>query len=86
MPFLSVLITVFYQPIGELPQPRTSDPGQIWWIDPSTARSLVETLHQVRWLDLKLVGVSAAREAENEAHRNLGTNGAAGYRWRSVPI
>jgi len=79
-----VLITIFYQPIGELPQPRTSAPGQVWWIDPSTAQSLLETLHQVRWLDLTLSGEPPTWKVENKTYQNLGANGAAGYRWRSV--
>lgn len=80
-----VLITLFYQPIGNLPQPRTLPPGQIWWIDPSTAPSLLETLHQVRWLDLAPTDAPATWRSENTAYRNLGVNGTAGYRWRSAP-
>ena len=81
-----VLVTVFYQPVGELRQPHVTAPGQVWWIDPSTARSLLETLHQVRWLDLARVDVPGTREAESRAYQNLGMNGAAGYWWRSVQV
>jgi hypothetical protein len=83
-----VLVTVFYQPVGELKQPHVTAPGQVWWIDPSTAPALLSTLHQVRWLDLARVDVPVdvlgTREVESGAYQNLGRNGAAGYWWRSV--
>jgi hypothetical protein len=44
----------------------------------------LETLHQVRFLDLRQASRSATSEDESKAYRNLGTNGAAGYRWRSA--
>jgi hypothetical protein len=59
--------------------------GQIWWIDPSTAQSLLETLHQIRLLDLTVTtGSPMVWEDRRTAYPNLGTNGAVGYRWRSV--
>jgi hypothetical protein len=81
-----VLVTVFYQPVGELRQPHVTAPGQVWWIDPATAPALLETLHQVRWLNLVRVDAPQAWEAESRAYQNLGMNGAAGYWWRSVQV
>jgi hypothetical protein len=82
-PIPLVLVTVFYAPLGQLPQPRTEPPGQVWWIDPSTPQTLLRTLHQVRWLDLT-IGDHETWEPDSQAYRNLGENGMAGYRWRSV--
>lgn len=78
-----VLVTLFHHPLGEHPQPKTAPPGQIWWIDPSAEKSLLETLHAVRWLDL----VRAPRNDPDDgtAYRNLGTNGGGGYHWRPLP-
>jgi hypothetical protein len=79
-----VLITSFYQPIGDRPRPRATAPGQIWWLDPSTAQSLLETLHGVRWLDVNLVGTPEGWATGNETYPTPDASGAAGYRWRRV--
>jgi hypothetical protein len=76
-----VLVSVLYRPVGNLPQPHVVPPGQVWWIDPSSASSLLETLHQVRWLDLVRAD---GLEPVTAAYRDLGVNGAAGYWSRSV--
>ncbi|GAA3765434.1 hypothetical protein [Micromonospora maritima] len=73
-----VLVTSFYRPLGDRDQPRVAGPGQIWWIDPETPTSLLETLHQVRWLDV----LRMATPDQGSRYRNLGPNGAAGYWWR----
>lgn len=73
-----VLVTSFYRPLGDRDQPRVAGPGQIWWIDPETPVSLLETLHQVRWLDV----LRMATPDQGSRYRNLGPNGAAGYWWR----
>ncbi|WP_436776423.1 hypothetical protein [Yinghuangia sp. YIM S09857] len=78
-----VLVASFYAPAGDLAPPRVSAPGQVWWIDPSTAAALLETLHRVRWLDV--VSLGSAAGTGSETYRNLGDNGSAGYWWRSVP-
>lgn len=79
-----VLVTVFYEPLGALPQPQAAGAAQTWWIDPSTAESLVETLHGLRWLDVRLLDANDAWPVQGAAYRNEGTEGAAGYRWRRL--
>ncbi|SCL25896.1 hypothetical protein GA0074694_4357 [Micromonospora inyonensis] len=74
-----VLVTSFYRPLGDREQPRVAGPGQIWWIDPDTPEAFLETLHQVRWLDV--IHMAAASDPGSR-YRNLGPNGAAGYWWR----
>lgn len=78
-----VLVTCFYQPLGDLPQPVVTPPGQIWWIDPATDQSLLETLNGIRWLDLK-VGVRASQTSRNPAYADPPAEGSAMYQWRTV--
>ena len=71
-------------PLGALPQ--VSGAGQVWWVDPSTAQSLLLSLHEVRWLDLSVDFAAAADRAAwlsaRQAFPNVGRQGAGGYRWR----
>lgn len=76
-----VLVSHFYEPVGEYPRPSTEPPGQIWWIDPSTPLSLLITLHGVRWLDLRAASIPAAGTVTH--YLPSGENGSAGYHWRS---
>lgn len=77
-----VLVASFYEPAGELSRPRTSEPGQVWWIDPSTASSLLVALHEVRWLDIVRLG---GMQPHPGPYRHLGRNGSAGFWRRHVP-
>jgi hypothetical protein len=79
-----VLVTSSYEPTGTIPRPRATGPGQVWWIDPSTGQSLLRTLHQTRWLDLTLTNAAGSWAEVAPPYRNLGPNGAAGYRWRKL--
>jgi hypothetical protein len=78
-----LLVASFYQPVGEIPQPRVDRPGQVWWIDPTTSRSLLETLHKIQWLELIVHGTTPSGSGGSD-YENLGTNGSAGYQWRSL--
>lgn len=78
-----VLITSFYQPLGNLLQPVTVAPGQIWWIDPSTAQSLLETLNGVRWLDFRTTAQSS-QASRNPAYADPPAETRTGYQWRTV--
>ncbi|WP_310913907.1 hypothetical protein [Lipingzhangella rawalii] len=82
-PIPLILVSTYYEPLGVYARPVVEPPGQVWWIDPSTPRSLLVTLHGLRWLDLR-----AADAAMTDASRYCqpsGTNGSAGYFWRSYP-
>lgn len=78
------LVTVFYQPLGELPQPRAGGPGQVWWLDPSTAQSLLETLNGVRWLDLTVAGASGNQAARSPSYPDPPADTRSAYQWRAV--
>lgn len=78
-----VLVASFYEPAGELARPRTSEPGQIWWIDPMTASSLLVALHEVRWLDIIRPG--GMQPQDRGPYRHQGKNGAAGFWRRGFP-
>jgi len=78
-----VLVTCFYQPLGDLAQPTTAAPGQIWWIDPSTAQSLLETLNGVRWLKFR-TGGPAIPSARNPAYPDPPAESPTMYQWRMV--
>jgi hypothetical protein len=78
-----ILITCFYQPLGNLPQPQAMSPGQIWWIDPSTAQSLLETLNGVRWLDFR-TDARARQATRNPAYPDPPAESLTMYQWRTV--
>jgi hypothetical protein len=78
-----ILITCFYQPMGNLPQPVAIPPGQIWWLDPSTAQSLLETLNGVRWLDFK-TDAQTSQATRNPAYPDPPTYSPTMYQWRTV--
>lgn len=78
-----ILVTSFYQPLGNIPQPVAISPGQIWWIDPSTAQSLLETLNGVRWLQLR-IDARASQAARNPAYPDPPAESPTVYRWRTV--
>jgi len=42
-----VLVTSFYAPHTDTPQPTAEPPGEILWIDPSDDRSLLLSLHRI---------------------------------------
>jgi hypothetical protein len=77
-----VLVTCYYKPLGDLPQPVVTPPGQIWWIDPSTDQSLLETLNGVRWLDLK-ADMRTSQTSRNPAYADPPAEGSAMYQWRT---
>lgn len=78
-----ILVTCFYQPLGNLPQPVAVPPGQIWWIDPSTAQSLLETLNGVRWLDFR-TDARASQATRNPAYPDPPAESPTMYQWRTV--
>ena len=78
-----ILVTCFYQPLGNLPQPVAVTPGQIWWIDPSTAQSLLETLNGVRWLDFG-TDAQASPATRNPAYPDPPVTSPTMYQWRTV--
>lgn len=78
-----ILVTCFYQPLGDLPQPAVMSPGQIWWIDPSTAQSLLESLNGVRWLDFRTEALMS-QAARNPAYPDPPDESPTMYQWRSV--
>jgi hypothetical protein len=78
-----VLITCFYRPLGDLPQPAVTPPGQVWWVDPSTDQSLLETLNGVRWLDFR-ADVRASQTSRNPAYADPPAENSAMYQWRPV--
>jgi hypothetical protein len=41
-----VLVTTFYTPTGELPAPAAADPAGLIWIDPTSAETLLRSLHR----------------------------------------
>ncbi|MFF5265362.1 hypothetical protein ACFY4C_41310 [Actinomadura viridis] len=59
-----VLVTSFYQPIGPHPRPIEADAGEIWWVDPTTATTLLESLNSHGWLQLNQLDVGASPSAE----------------------
>jgi len=77
-----VLVASFYRPLGDLDESTVAGAGQIWWIDPHTPGSLLETLHQVRWLDV--TRMRPVPSTPRSSYRNLGPNGSAGYWWRPL--
>jgi len=78
-----ILVTCFYQPLGILPQPVAVPPGQIWWIDPSTAQSLLETLNGVRWLDFR-TDAQTSQETRNPGYPDPPAESPTIYQWRTV--
>jgi len=78
-----ILIACFYRPLGKIPQPTTVVPGQIWWIDPSTAQSQLETLNGVRWLDFGTT-VQARQATRNRAYADPPAESPTEYQWRTV--
>jgi hypothetical protein len=78
-----ILVTCFYQPLGSFPQPVATPPGQIWWIDPSTAQSLLETLNGVRWLRFR-TGARASREMRDPAYPDPPAESPTMYQWCKV--
>jgi hypothetical protein len=83
-PIPLVLVATDFAPRGSLAQPTVAPPGQIWWIDPSSAATLLRSLHEVRWLDLSLDASRSEPWSNDTPYRNQGDNGSAGYRWRSI--
>jgi hypothetical protein len=57
-----VLVTSFYAPAGQLPRPQAAGDGEIIWIDPQTAESLLRSLHAAGW-----IAVSARSAAASQA-------------------
>ena len=78
-----ILVTCFYLPLGNLPQPVAVPPGQIWWIDPSTAQSLLETLNGVRWLDFR-TDAQTSQETRNPGYPDPPAESPTIYQWRTV--
>ena len=66
-PIPLVLVTSFYRPNTDLPRPRPAGEGQIWWLDPTTATTLLESMHNLGWLDFHVAetpGETATDQAD----------------------
>lgn len=51
-PIPLVLVTSFYHPAGSYPRPAEEGDGQIWWLDPTDATTLLQSLSAAGYLQL----------------------------------